>query len=50
MSGITGGDRQPLDTRLRSHHEIFRVGHMCLAAHRGRQRNDPADLERYADG
>src|SRR5262245_4994541 len=33
MSGITDDDRQAFDARLRSHHEIFRAGHMCLAAH-----------------
>src|SRR5262249_3681150 len=50
MNSIADGDRQTFDIRLRSHHEIFRAGHMCLAAHCGRQRNDPADLERCADG
>src|SRR5262249_25221 len=38
MNGIADGDRQTFDIRLRSHHEIFRAGHMWLAAHWGRQR------------
>src|SRR5262245_12777432 len=37
MNGITDGDRRTVDTRPRRHHEIFRAGHMCSAAHCGRQ-------------